>query len=138
MSLELIPRSLWSMPARLPSFFDEDDTWASFLPASGLTISEDDNSVFVEAAMPGLSSDQIEVTFDKGVLWLRGNANEEETDKKKKFYRKASSSFSYRLMVPGKIDENQEPDAIYKNGVMKVTFHKVPEKEPKKLTVRTE
>lgn len=138
MSLELIPRSLWSMPSRLPSFLDEDDTWASFLPASGLTISEDEHSVFVEAAMPGLTGDQIEVTFDKGVLWLRGSANEEETDKKKKFYRKASSSFSYRLMVPGKIDENQEPTATYKNGVMKVVFQKIPESMPKKITVKEE
>lgn len=138
MSLELIPRSFWSMPTRLPSIFDDQDDWGSFLPASGLTISEDDKSVFIEAAMPGLTGDQIEVTFDKGVLWLRGSANEEEADKTKKFYRKASSSFSYRVMVPGKIDESQEPIATYKNGVMKVAFHKIAETQPKKIAVKEE
>ncbi len=138
MSLELIPRSFWSMPSRLPSILDDESDWASFLPSSGLSVSEDEKNVFVEAAMPGLDGDKIEVTFDKGVLWIRGNAEESEEDKNKKFYRKASSSFSYRIMVPGKIDENQEPDTVYKNGVIKVTFNKIPETQPKKLTVRKE
>jgi hypothetical protein len=31
-----------------------------------------------------------------------------------------------------------EPDAVCKNGVMKVVFKKVPETQPKKLNVRTE
>lgn len=138
MALDLIPRSFWSMPSRLPSILDDESDWAAFLPSSGLTVSEDENKVFVEAAMPGLNGDKIEVTFDKGVLWIRGNAEEAEEDKNKKFYRKASSSFSYRVMVPGKIDENQEPDTVYKNGIIKVTFNKVPETQPKKLTVRQE
>lgn len=138
MALDLIPRSFWSMPSRLPSILDDESDWASFLPSSGLTVSEDEKKVFVEAAMPGLDGDNIEVTFDKGVLWIRGNASEQEEDKAKKFYRKASSSFSYRVMVPGKIDESQEPDTVYKNGIVKVTFNKIPETQPKKLTVRKE
>jgi HSP20 family protein len=138
MALDLIPRSFFNLPNRLPSIFEEDENWATFLPSSGLTVSEDDTNVYVEAAMPGLDPDKVEVTFDKGVLWVRGSGEESEEDKKKKFYRKASSSFSYRIMVPGKIDENQEPDALYKNGVMKVTFKKTPETQPKKLTIRKE
>ncbi len=138
MSLDLIPRSFWSIPSHTPSILDDEETWANFLPTSGLTVSEDQNNTFIEAAMPGLEGDKIEVTFDKGVLWIRGSAEEKEEDKKRKFYRKASSSFSYRIIVPGKIDESKEPDTVYKNGVIKVTFHKVPETQPKKLNVRTE
>jgi HSP20 family protein len=137
MAFDLIPRSFWNTSSRVPSIFDEDD-WTSFLPSSGLTVSEDEKTVCIEAAMPGLDPDKIEVTYDKGVLWVRGNREDTEEDKNKKFYRKASSSFSYRVMVPGNIDENQEPDAMYKNGVMKVTFQKQPEVQPKKLTVRKE
>lgn len=138
MPFDIIPRSLWSMPSRLPSLLDEDDDWATFLPSSGLTVSEDEKNVFVEASMPGLSADKIEVTFEKGVLWVRGSVEESEEDKKKKFYRKASSSFSYRIAVPGNIDEGSEPEAVYKNGVMKVTFHKIAQVEPKKIAVKAE
>ena len=137
MALDLIPRSFWNFPSRVNSMLDDDD-WASFLPSSGLTISEDDKSVFIEAAVPGVDPKNVEVTFDKGVLWIRGNEEQKEEDGKKKFYRRASSSFSYRVAVPGNIDETAEPDAVCKNGVMKITFNKVPETEPKKLTVRTE
>ncbi len=138
MPFDLIPRSLWSNSGRLPSLFEDDDDWGGFLPSSGLSVSEDEGNVFVEASMPGLTADQVEVTFDKGVLWVRGNAEETEEDKKKKFYRKASSSFSYRVMVPGKVDESQEPEAVFKNGVMKVTFKKIAETLPKKIAIKSE
>jgi HSP20 family protein len=138
MSLELIPRSFWSTPSRLQSIFDEDDTWTNFLPSSGLTISEDETHVYVEAALPGLEKNAIDVTYDKGVLWIRGSQNSEENDKNKKFYRKASQSYSYRISVPGNIDDTQETDTVYKNGVIRVTFKKVPENQPKKLNIRDE
>jgi HSP20 family protein len=135
MSFDLVPRSFFG-PSRLPDFFEDD--WSSFLPSSGLTVSEDEKAVVVEAAVPGLDPKEVEVTFDKGVLWIRGNKHDEEKDEQKKFYRKASSSFSYRIAVPGEIDESKEPEAVCKNGVMKVTFHKRPQVEPKKITVKTE
>lgn len=137
MSFDLIPRSFFNLPNRLPSIFEEED-WASFLPSSGLTVSESDKHVTVEAAMPGLEASNIEVTFDKGVLWVRGSADESQEDKDKKFYRKASSSFSYRVQVPGNIDEHAEPEATYRNGIMKITFAKVPETQPKKINIKTE
>lgn len=138
MPFDIIPRSFLNIPNRLPSIFDEDEDWATFLPSTGLTVSEDEKNVFIEAAMPGLEASKIEVTFDKGVLWVRGSAEEKEEDKNKKFYRKASSSFSYRIAVPGNIDDKQEPDAVYKNGIMKITFAKIAETQPKKLNVRQE
>jgi len=49
------------------------------------------------------------------------NSKEEET-KEKKYYRKATSSFSYRVAVPGEIDQNKEPYASCRNGVMTVTL----------------
>lgn len=137
MSFDLIPRSFWNTATRIPSMFEEDD-WASFLPSSGLTVSEDESHVFVEAALPGLDPKNIEVTFDKGVLWVRGSEEQKEEDKNKKFYRKASSSFSYRVQVPGTIDEKAEPEATYKNGVMKISFSKVPETQPKKINIKME
>ena len=124
-------------PRRWQGFMDEED-WSSFLPSSGLTVSEDDKNVFVEAAIPGLDPDNVEVTFDKGVLWIRGSQAEQDKNESKKFYRKASSAFSYRVVVPGEIDESQDPSANVKNGIMKVTFTKKPQKEPKKIEVTKE
>jgi len=133
MPFDLVPRSFWN----IPSIWDEEeeDRWLAW-PAvpSGLSISEDEKNVYVEAAVPGVDPEKVEVTFDKGVLWIRGEAEEEE--KGKKYYRKASGSYSYRVTVPGNIDEKAEPEAVCKNGIMKVTFKKVPEAKPKKIPVK--
>ncbi len=139
MPFDLIPRGFFASPRNLTSIFDdEDDIWTIPNATSGLTISEDQASVFVEAAMPGLSAQDIEVTIDKGWLWIRGDKTESQEDKQKKFYRRATSSFSYRVAIPSNVDENQEPGARYKNGVMTVTFHKLAGAPARKLDVKTE
>jgi HSP20 family protein len=93
--------------------------------------------VYVEASVPGVDPDKIEVSYDKGVLWIRGQ-QEQEKGGDRKYYRKASSSFSYRMAIPGNVDENKDPEATYKNGIMKVTFNKVPEPQPKKIAVKVQ
>jgi HSP20 family protein len=117
-------------------FFDENEEEWDLVPqeTSNLSISEDKNSIYVEAALPGLSQEDIEVTFDNNLLWIKGEKKEEKKDKK--FYKKAISSFSYRVAVPGEIDEKKEIEASYKNGIMKVTFPKAKKTEPKKITIK--
>lgn len=134
MAFDIVPGSFWRFPA-LPSVWDDDDDWniAASMP-SGISISEDDKNVYVEAALPGIDGKDVEVTFDKGVVWIKGEVKEE--DKNKKYYRKATRSFSYRVAVPGDIDSNTEPTATSKNGVMTVTFTKSPKSQPKKITVK--
>lgn len=61
---------------------------------TNLSVSEDDKKVYVEAALPGLTPNEIDMTFQKGVLTIRGSKKEEQGDKKK-YYRKASRMYSY-------------------------------------------
>lgn len=139
MSLSIVPNSFWQFPSlRLPSLWDDDQDWDLSSSPSGLSVSEDDKKIYVKASVPGIKPDDVEITYDpdKGVLSIAGEAKEEEEDKKRKFYRKASSSFSYRVLVPGKVDDKEEPEAICKDGIMTVTFNKVPETKPKKIAVK--
>lgn len=136
MSFDLTTRPFW----RLPAVFDEDeDNWiAPFSANSGISISEDEKNVFVSVAIPGVDEKDIEVTFDKGTLWVKGESAQEEADKKRKYYRKSANAFSYRVSVPGDIDSTKEPDATSKNGVMTVTFSKSPSSQPKKIAVKSQ
>lgn len=115
--------------------FDENlGKWAEDLPdTSGISVYEESNYVCVEASMPGLKPQNIEITFNKGTLWIKGK--KEEDSKNKKFYQKAVSSFSYCIQVPGNIDESKQPEAIYKEGILLVKFAKNQETEPKKIPV---
>lgn len=131
MTLSIVPRRFWD--------FDDEDNWLTEPLSnvnSGLSVSEDEKNVFVEAQVPGIDPDNIEVTYHDGYVWVRGEEKEEEKDKKRKYYRRSSQSFSYRVAVPGEINENVEPEAVYKNGVMTVKFEKSPKSLPKKITVK--
>lgn len=144
MARGLVPRSFFDFPSlRIPSIFDDMDDLLT-LPETtlagaqgGLTVSEDDKNVYVEAALPGIDPDDVEITMDRGVLWIRGQTREEEKDKKKKFYRRAQSSFSYRVAVPGDVDPDAEPEANFKNGMLVITFPKSPQAQPKRITIKS-
>ncbi len=132
--MDLVPRSFWRFPALASLWEDEEDWPAETRWPGGLSLSEDDTNVYVQAAVPGVDPKDIEVTFDKGIVWIKGESKEEE--KAKKYYRKAATSFSYRVAVPGDIDGTREPTAAVKNGVMTVTFTKSPKAQPKKILVK--
>lgn len=138
MAFDLVPSRLFSFPSmRLPSIWGDEDEWLN-TPTSGngLSISEDDKNVYVEASLPGIDPKEIEITYQDGYLWIRGEVKEEETDRKRKYYRQSSKSYSYRVAVPGDIDEKVEPDASSKHGVMTVTFAKSPKTLPKKIQIK--
>lgn len=133
MPSDLLPRTFWTFP-QLRSLMEDDDMVNVTTP-SGLSVSEDEKNVYVEAALPGVDPKNVEITFDKGVLWIKGETAQEE--KEKKYYRKATSSFSYRVAVPGELDLTKEPEAESANGIMKITFAKSPQTQPKKIAVKT-
>ena len=114
-----------------PFFFDDDFFLTS--SSNGLNIYEEDNKVIIEAALPGLSAEDIEITHAHGYLVIEGEKKEEE--KKRKYYRKASRSFSYRIPIPAAADTNQEPEATYHDGIMKITFKKG-EKKGKSIPIK--
>ena len=121
--------------SRWPSIFDWDEE--DYMPAttSNLDVYETENEVVVRASVAGVDNEKVEVTFEKGILWIR--AEEEEEEKQgKKYYRKASRSYSYKVAVPGNIDIKHDPDADIEKGIVTVTFKKAEEAKPKKIAVK--
>jgi HSP20 family protein len=80
---------------------------------SGRSLSEDDKNVYIKAHLPGLDPKNIDVTMHEGYQWIRDEHAEDEEDKKRKFYRHAASSFSYRVAVFSDIDMNVKPEVTY-------------------------
>lgn len=140
MSYDLIPSRFLSFPSiQLPSIWNDDDDWlTSPSSPSGLSVSEDDKKIYIEASLPGIDPKNIEITSHEGYLWIRGEMKEEEKDKSRKYYREATKSFSYRVAVPGDIDNSIDPVATYKHGIMTVAFMKSPKSQPKKIQVQLE
>lgn len=121
-----------------PDILEEDDQWLPIThDKSGLSVYEDDKKIYVEAAVPGIDPDDIDITFQDKYLWIRGETKKEEENKKKKYYKKATSSFSYRVAIPGDVDLKKEPEATCKNGIMTISFAKSAKVEPKKIKVKS-
>ena len=119
----------------------EDEFGALAAPhTTGLGISSDDKNIYVEAHVPGLSAHEVDVSIDsEGVLWIKGERVEEEKDELQ-YYKKAQTSFSYCIPLGEEVDTAIEPQANFKNGVMKITFPKKKERqiEAKKIKVKEE
>lgn len=140
---QLIPRSLLSFPlAHFPSYWEDGDEDLNLLfqqsntEPCGLGISEDKDSVTIEAALPGLKENEIEISIEKGILFIKGDRNQVEDDKDKKFYRRVAHSFSYRVPLPTQIDEYKEPIASYSDGLLRVKFPKSKQAESKKIAIK--
>jgi HSP20 family protein len=124
---KLIP-SLWN------PFLLEDD-WTE-LQNSNLSLWEDQNYISVEASVPGMNLEEIEVSCHNGILWIKAEKREEEKEPNKKWYRKASQVYSYRIAIPGNVDEKSEPEASLRNGVLEVKFKKIEQQKPKKIKIK--
>ncbi|MEC7839811.1 MAG: Hsp20/alpha crystallin family protein [Chlamydiota bacterium] len=122
---------------RLPSLFEEgfgEDF--ETISSSNITLSEDDEYVHVEANLPGLREEDIEIVLDKGVLWIKGEKEDSEDNKERKYHYRANRSFSYHVTLPGEVCENTEPHAVFKDGVVKINFKKATEERPKKISIK--
>lgn len=85
--------------------------------------------------LPGLNLKDFEVSLNKGVLLVKGAAEEE--DKKRKYYRSSKRSYSYSLALPSQIDEKQEPQAVYSDGILNTSLQLTKQGETKKITVKS-
>ncbi len=109
----------------LPLLNSRLDTFLEpFHEHSGLSVSEDAKYIYVEAALPGINAEDVQINLDRGVLSVKADKKEESENKKRTFYRKAHKSFFYQVPVPGAYDESKTPEAICKDGILKIKFTK--------------
>lgn len=131
----LVPKSYWSSPfLNVPSLLEDEDWGMLSNMPNGLSLSEDDKSVYVECALPGLDPKEVEVTFERGVLRVVGQHVEEKNERK--YSRKQQSHFSYQVVLPESADMNTEPKAEMKQGILHLTFSKSPKMQPKRISIK--
>lgn len=101
----------------------------------GLEMYETEKEVVVRVNVAGVPEDDIEVTFEKGVLYITASSQVEEKDDAKTYYSRSNWEYSYKVAVPGDINHDGEPGAQLKDGVLTVTFTKAAKAQPKRLKV---
>jgi HSP20 family protein len=107
--------------------------------APSADISETDKEYLIRAELPAVKKEEVQVTFDDGMLTIRGERKQQKEDKNEKFHRVESfyGSFERRFSLP----ENVNADAIAcesKDGVLTVHIPKseMLKQKPKQITVQ--
>lgn len=123
---------------RLESLFDRvfgDD--ALFEEAWGgvpVSMWEDDDNIYVEAEMPGMTDRDVDMTVHNGMLRIRGERKPEE-GRRYLYNGRSFGRFERQITLPEavKIDDVQ---ARLADGVLCVTLPKSPEAKPRKIALR--
>ena len=97
-------------------------------------IHETYNEYLVEAELPGIPKENIQVTYEDGVLTISGQQQIDtvDEDKKGKLIRSERSSTSLRRQYLLENVKEDEIKASYSDGILKVTLPKDSNKEIKK------
>ncbi len=137
--MAIVPFRPLSMLSNWPSVWDDDDLLGASGSNNNLDVYETEDEVVVKANVAGVPADKVEVMFEKGVLRIKAQKEEEKEDKQRQHYSRSSWNYSYRVTIPGvsMLDHNVEPDAVIKDGVVKVTFKKAEASKPKQLKVKS-
>ena len=123
-------------PVRWDHWFDRmwEDPFENFFPVlnrsfssslPSVDVSEDKKEVTVKAEIPGMTEKDIGLTWQNGVLNIRGEKKEEKEDKKKNsYYRECRyGSFSRDIPLGDSVDWSKAR-AKYNHGVLTVTMPK--------------
>jgi HSP20 family protein len=119
-------KDLVSFEEEMKNFFD-----MSWKPT--VDVFEDENKITIEAEIPGMSQEDVEITIDSGILTLKGNKT---INKEKKYLRteRYYGSFVRTFSLPKDIS-SENISASYDKGVLSISIPKVPKNAPKQIKI---
>jgi HSP20 family protein len=124
-------------------FFGDVGDWPAPLMRAGtwfpaIDVAEREDAVVVKAELPGLKSDDIEISVQGNMLTIAGEKKEEEEEKEENYYHaeRRYGSFRRDIPLPSGADADKV-EATFKDGVLVVTVPKTEEAQPKKVEVKS-
>ncbi len=103
-----------------------------------LDVYETDDNLVVEASLPGISPDEVDISVVGNTLTIKGEHEEkEEKEEKGKYHfrERRYGAFHRTISLPVEVDANKA-EAVFENGVLKLTLPKVEEAKPKRIEVK--
>jgi HSP20 family protein len=123
---------------RLNRMFNEfyGDTFARAWVPSVDIYETDDHEVVLKAELPAMKREDIALTFENGVLTLKGERKFDEEVRRENYHRveRRHGSFSRSFTLPNTVDPSRI-SAAYKDGVLTIRLPQREEAKPKKIAV---
>jgi HSP20 family protein len=101
-----------------------------------VNIYDNGEAFLIRAELPGVRKDSLEVTAHANELTLKGERARPEVKGEVSYHRRetAEGSFSRTVTLPQQVDGGRI-SATYKAGVLEVLLPRMPEAQPRKITV---
>jgi HSP20 family protein len=135
-------RDMLSMRTAMDRFFDDDFRPFHWLsggfegPALPLDVTADADSVTIEAALPGIKPEDVDITVENGTVTISGKTAEERKGEEGSYVLQEirRGSFSRTVTLPNGL----EPDkarATFENGILRLAIPKAEQLKPRQIKI---
>ena len=100
-----------------------------------VNVYEDSKAFYVEAELPGYTSEEVNIDVEKHVLHISSEKTEVKDEKKYVVRERGYIKFNRSFSLPEGINEDAI-EAEFKNGILTITLPKLPAEKPKKISVK--
>jgi len=109
-------------------------TAGNVVPA--VNIYEDEHTINIDAELPGIEEKDIDISMENNVLTISGERKLENEEKKENFHRieRSYGRFTRSFTLPPTVDSDNV-NAVFNNGVLKITLNKKEEAKPKQIKI---
>jgi len=107
-----------------------------FVPAIDIYQTKDE--VIIEASLPGIDPENVEVAVEQDVLTIQGKSQKKTEVEEKNYYlhEVRHGSFHRSIALPAAV-EGDKAEAIYREGILNIKIPKAPEIKPKTIKIKT-
>lgn len=105
--------------------------------ANGVSAGEDEANVYIEAIVPGLKAEDIQITFDQGVLEIRAERKAAPEGAVRTLHRERPSGEYHRKLKLNTPVSVEGIRAEYKAGILSITLPKSEAAKPRRIEVAT-
>ena len=127
---EMMGRGMWRNG-------EESSLRGAWVPA--INILEREEAMVIQADLPGLNSEDVEVTVENATLTIRGERKLEEAHEGETYHKveRLYGAFERSFNLPNSID-TEKIEARFKNGEMVLTLPKREESKPRSVKIKIE
>ncbi len=137
-------REMLSLREAMDKLFEESfvgPQWRSLWPAEGgaplaLDVFETDDALVVSAPVPGIKPEEVEINITGNTLVIKGETKAEEREEKGNYLRQEVryGSFERSMDLPTDVQADKA-EAVFENGMLKLTLPKAEQVKPRSIKI---
>ena len=138
-------REMLSLREAMDKLFEESfvgPQWRSMWQADGgsatlaMDVYETDQALVVNAPVPGIKPDEVEITITGNTLTIKGETKAEEREEKGNYLRQEVryGSFQRTMELPTAV-QSDKAEAAFENGMLTLNLPKAEQAKPKSIKI---